>query len=134
MNGRADVHPQEEHAKYLHINGIKQAFAEHMMKYRGYSEEEAKIAVHDFPDPYRNPYLREELIDTVEVDGIEYEKNADCVDLTVCGIDNVPRFCFYTLYRVEDIPHHKVGEYLDARKLFQTEDLDPDDFPPADDE
>ena len=97
--------------------------------FRGYSEEEADVAVHDFPDPYSNPYLREEYIDTVEVDGIEYERNADCVDLTVCGIDNVPRFCFYTLYRVDDIPNHKVGEYRDARKLFQTEDLDPNDFP-----
>ncbi len=127
--GRADDHSQEGHAKYLRVEEIKQALAEHLIKHRGYSEEEAEVAVHDFPDPYSNPYLREDFIDTVEVDGIEYEKNADCVDLTVCGIDNVPRFCFYTLYRVDDIPNHKVGEYRDARKLFQAENLDPNDFP-----
>ena len=127
--GRVDDQKESKNMEYLTIDGIRRAFGEHMMKYRGYSEEEAKVAVHDFPDPYSNPYLREEYIDDVEVDGIEYERNADCVDLTVCDIDDVPRFCFYTLYCIEDIPDHKVGEYRTARKLFQIDDLDPADFP-----
>lgn len=33
---------------YIDIKGIKVAFAEHMKKYRGYTEEEARIAVYDF--------------------------------------------------------------------------------------
>lgn len=32
-------------------------------------------------------------------------------------------FRFYIYYLVEDIPSGKVGEYMNARKLYQVEDL-----------
>ena len=38
-------------------------------------------------------------------------------------------FRFYTYYAAEDIPNHLVGEYMAARKLYQVEDLDEEDFP-----
>ncbi len=114
---------------YLDLQGIKDAFAKHMMAHRGYSEEEAQIAVSDFPDPYTLPYLDEEFICEETVDGKDYEKNASYTSFWKCGIDDVPMFRFYTLYDVEDLPNHTVGEYRNARKLFQIEDLDDDDFP-----
>lgn len=114
---------------YLDIDGIKQAFAEHMKKYRGYSDEEAAMAVSDFPDPYENCYLREEYIKDCEVDGVSYEKNASFTAFWRIGLDDVPMFRFYTYYRSEDIEGHTVGEYMKARKLFQVDDLDCSDFP-----
>ena len=107
---------------YLDIEGIKEVFGKHMMKYRGYSEAEAKMAVYDFPDPYRNPYLIEEYDGDETVDGVDYQVYSDYTDLTRCDIDDVPPFRFYTLYRKEDIPNHKVGEYMAARKLFRLEE------------
>ena len=89
------------------------------MRYRGYSAEEADMAVYDFPDPYNNTYLVEEFEDYIEVDGIEYERNSSYTDLTRCGIDHVPPFKFYTLYQKSDIPNHKVIEYMNAQKLFE---------------
>ena len=116
--------------KYLSIDGIKQAFAEHLMKYRGYSNEEAEMAVSDFPDPYTLPYLSEDFIEhNVEIDGVLYEMNASYTSLWRVGITGIPEFRFYTYYCEEDITNHTVGEYMKARKLFRTEDIDPSDFP-----
>ena len=109
---------------YLDVQGIKEAFGKHMIKYCGYSEAEAKLAMYDFPDPYRNPYLIEEYEGDEEVDGVEYQVYSDDTDLTRCGIDNVPAFSFYTLYRSEDIPNETVGEFMAARKLFKLADED----------
>lgn len=117
---------------YLDIHGIKQAFAEHMKKYRGYSDEEAAIAVSDFPDPYGNCYLDEDYLEDCEIDGVEYEKNASHTAFWRIGINDVPMFKFYTYYCMDDIPNHKVGEYMNARKLFQVDDLDASDFPEED--
>ena len=115
--------------KYLNTEEIKQAFAQHLMKYRGYSVEEADIAVYDFPDPYSNCYLDEKYLDFCDIDGVAYEKNASTTALWRVGIHNVPNFCFYTYYRKEDIEGRTVGEYMNARKLFQIDDLDAKDFP-----
>ena len=68
-------------------------------------------------------------VSEVKIDGVSYEKYATVVDLSVCGIDDFPMFCFYTFYRKEDVSHHRVIEYLQARKLFQVDELDMDDFP-----
>lgn len=114
---------------YLSVEEIKKAFAHHLMKYRGYSEAEAEMAVYDFPDPYSNCYLNEDFIEHVEIDGISYEKNASSTSLWRVGIEDVPEFFFYTYYRDEDIPNHKVGEYKKAQKLYQVENLDKGDFP-----
>lgn len=113
----------------LDISGIKQAFAEHMKKYRGYSEEEAAIAVSDFPNPYHNCYLVETYLEDCEIDGVGYEKNACYTAFWRIGLKDVPMFRFYTYYRNEDIPNHLVGEYMEARKLFQVDELDLSDFP-----
>ena len=115
--------------KYLDKQGIKDAFAAHLKRYRGYSEEEAEIAVSDFPNPYELPYLFEDYIDDVTIEGNEYEMRASYTLLWQCGIFDVPMFCFYTYYLSEDIPNNKVGEYMNARKLFQVEDLNEEDFP-----
>ena len=45
--------------KYLDTQGIKDAFAAHLMEKRGYTKDEAEMAVSDFPDPYGLPYLYE---------------------------------------------------------------------------
>ena len=119
--------------KYLDLQGIKDAFAKHMIEHRGYSEQEAAIAVSDFPDPYELPYLDEEYIDEVTIDGVDYERNASYTSFWKCGLEGIPMFRFYTYYCIDDIPNHQVGEYINARKLFQVEDLDDDDFPTEED-
>lgn len=115
--------------RLLDIEGIKQAFADHLMKHRGYSKEEANMAVYDFPDPYSNCYLDEEYIESCVVDGITYQKYASRTALWRVGIHNVPNFFFYTYYREEDIKGRTVGEYMNAHKLYQVDDLNRDDFP-----
>jgi hypothetical protein len=105
--------------KYLNIDEIKQAFAEHLMKHRGYTAEEADMAVFDFPDPYSNCYLDESYIGSCEIDGVTYKKYATSTDLWRVGIHNTPNFFFYTYYREED------SDY----KLYQIDDLYEDDFP-----
>lgn len=115
--------------KYLCMDEIKEAFAQHLMKYRGYTAEEADMAVSDFPDPYSNCYLDESYIDTCEIDGVSYQKYASNTDLWRVGIHNVPNFFFYTYYREEDVEGHTVGDYMNAQKLFQIDDLDDEDFP-----
>ncbi len=118
---------------YLDLQGIKNAFAKHLIENRGYSEQEAAIAVSDFPDPYGLPYLDEEYIGEETIDGIEYEQNASYTSFWKVGIDDIPMFRFYTYYAVDDIPNHMVGEYMNARKLFRVDDLDDDDFPSEED-
>jgi hypothetical protein len=115
--------------KYITNQEIKEAFASHMMKYRGYTKEEAEIAVSDFPDPYSNCYLNEEYIGECEIDGVEYEQNASYTAFWKIGLDQVPMFRFYTYYRSEDIEGHTVGGYMNARKLYRVEKLDDEDFP-----
>ncbi len=114
--------------KYLDVNGIKEAFAKHLMKYRGYDEEEAKMAVSDFPNPYQLPYLFEDYIEMTEIDGVEYEKRASKCDFRPCGVFDLEEFHYYTYYKAEDIQNSLVMEYLSADKLFQVEDLDEGDF------
>lgn len=63
-----------------------------MITYRGYSEDEAQIAVSDFPDLYTLPYLDEEFICEETVDGKDYEKNASYTSFWKCRIDDVPMF------------------------------------------
>lgn len=115
--------------KYLTVEEIKQAFAKHLMKHRGYSAEEADMAVCDFPDPYSNCYLDEDYIGSCEIDGITYRQYATTTMLWRVGIHNVPNFNFYTYYREEDIEGNTVGEYMNARKLYQSDDLNTEDFP-----
>ena len=62
-------------------------------------------------------------------DGVAYQKNATSTDLWRAGIHNVPNFFFYTYYREEDIESRSVGDYMNAQKLFQIDDLDEEDFP-----
>jgi hypothetical protein len=119
--------------KYLDNEGIRKAFAKHLIKHRGYTKEEAAMATFDFPDPYNNPYLCEEYICEETIDGVEYEKNACYTELWKCGITDVPMFRFYTYYAIEDIPNHQVGEYMEARKIYQIDNLDDEDFPSEED-
>jgi len=114
--------------KYLDTAGIKKSFAEHLKKYRDYSDEEAEAATSDFPNRYENCYLTEDYVDNCDIDGVGYEQNCCYCDMSIVGMD-VPPFCFYTFYREEDIENNLVGEYKSARKLFQVEDLDMADFP-----
>ena len=115
-------------SQYVNVEDVKQAFAEHLMKYRHYSKQEAELAVSDFPDPYENCYLCEEYLDNCEIDGEEYEMHAGYTELYRIGID-IPMFCYYVYYRCADVPNNKVGEYQEAHKLYQLTDLDEDDFP-----
>ena len=114
---------------YLNIDGIKQAFASHLMKHRGYTIEEADIAVSDFPDSYSSCYLDESYIGSCEIDGVAYKQYASNTVLWRVGIHNAPNFFFYTYYREEDVESGTVGSYMNARKLFQIDDLDEEDFP-----
>ena len=115
--------------KYLNINEIKQAFAQHLMKHRGYTAEEADMAVYDFPDPYSNCYLDEKYIGSCEIDGVAYQQYASSTALWRVGIEGIPNFFFYSYYREEDIKDRKVLSYMNARKVFQVDDLDASDFP-----
>lgn len=114
--------------KYLSVDEIKKAFADHLMKHRGYTAEEADMAVFDFPDPYSNCYLDEEYEGSCEIEGIAYEKNITTTALWRVGMHNVPDFRFYTYYREEDIESHTVGAYMNARKLFRIADSDEEDL------
>ena len=115
--------------KYLDLQGIQNAFAAHLIKYRGYSEDEAEMAVSDFPDRYSLPYLYEDFISEETIDGEDYEKNASYTLLQMCGIFDVPMFRFYTYYLTKDLPNGTVGEYQKAHRLFQVDDLNEEDFP-----
>lgn len=115
--------------KYLSIEEIKQEFAKHLMKHRGYTAEEADMAVYDFPDPYSNCYLDERYIGSCEIEGVGYQQYATSTDLWRVGIHNVPNFFFYTYYKEEDVESHTVGDYMNAQKLFRLDDLDEEDFP-----
>lgn len=63
---------------------------------------------------------------------MEYEKNASYTMFWRIGLNDVPVFRFYTYYCTEDIPGRTVGEYMNARKLYQVEELNLRDFPYAD--
>lgn len=115
--------------KTLDEQGIRSAFAEHLLKYRDYSEAEVAEAVSDFPDPYSLPYLDEEYLGVETIDNADYEKFASFTNFERCGIEGISAFRFYTYYAVEDLPNHTVGEYSAARKLYQADDLSEDDFP-----
>ena len=112
---------------YLDEKGIKDAFARHLIKHRNYSKTEAAMAVSDFPDAYNLPYLGEEYVDNETINEVDYEKFASIAICWSVGLMEF-LFCFYTYYTVEDIPNHKVGEYMKARKLYQVETLDEEDF------
>ena len=116
--------------KYLDLDGIKAAFAGHLMEYRYYTPEEADLAVSDFPDTYANPYLFEDFVGPCKIDGVTYEQYASYTMLWRIGMD-IPDFRFYTFYCMEDIKDHLVGEYRNAKKLYQTNELDISDFPGA---
>lgn len=91
------------------------------------------MAVADFPDPYNLPYLEEEYIGEEEIGEDEFEKYASVADLRLCGIDDVPIFRFYTYYNCDDVGSHSVRAYMKARKLYQVDDLDEEDFPGGED-
>lgn len=114
--------------RYLNLEDIKKEFGNHLATHLGYSKVEAAIAVSDFPDPYTNCYLNEEFVDVIMIDGEEYEQCASYTNFECVGID-APAFCFYTFYRKADIPNSTVGEYRNAKKMYQFEDLDDTDFP-----
>ena len=63
----------------------------------------------------------------VEIDGEEYEMNASKADFFMFGGDT-PAFCFYTFYKMSQIEGHTVAEYKAANRLFQIDNLDPEDF------
>ena len=113
---------------YLKVEEIKEAFGNHLTAYLGYSKGEVAVAVSDFPDPYTNCYLNEEYVAVCEIEGEVYEQYASYTAFERMGID-APPFCFYTFYCKADIPTSRVGEYKNARKLYQVEDLDDSDFP-----
>lgn len=111
---------------WLNVNEIRELFAKHLINYKDYSEDEAKLAVSDFPDPYNLPYMTEEYLGRETVDGIEYEKCISSADLARCGFGDIPVFRYYTLYATEDVADHLVGSYMTARKLFQEYDGEDD--------
>jgi len=57
-------------------------------------------------------------------------KSASCyTSFWRIDLDDVPMFKFYTYYRIEDTPNHKVGKYMASRKLFQVDGIEPSGFP-----
>ena len=113
---------------YLKVDEVKAAFGNHLTACLGYSKAEVSLAVSDFPDPYANCYLNEEFVGKCVIDGEEYEQYASYTAFERIGID-APPFCFYTFYCKADIPNSTDGEYRNARKLYQVDDLDDSDFP-----
>lgn len=116
--------------KFLTIDEIKKVFAKLLIKHRKYTKYEAEIAVSDFPDPYTNCYLNESFLeDNVEICGELYQKYATSTSLWRVGIHDVPDLYFYTYYKAEDIKGHTVGDYMNAHKLYQIDELNDEDFP-----
>lgn len=111
--------------KYLNEDEIRAAFAIYLQVTRDYTEDEAAIAVSDFPNPYILPYQVEEYEDETEINGVEYEVRKDYTNFTpITGEwdDGTTSFCFHTYYRKEDVPNRKVGEYMKARKLYSVDE------------
>ena len=115
--------------KYVTAEDVKKAYMAHMMKYRGYDEQEAEDAAMAVPSRYEVCWLIEDRLGEVEIDGEEYVKCAVHTMFFLMGIYNVPMFRYYVYYRVSDIPNESPEEYAAARTLYQLDDLDPDDFP-----
>ncbi len=115
--------------KYLDIDGIREAFFAHLAQTVEYTEEEAETSFAEFPDPFGTAYLLEEYLGDCEIDGEQYSRCASWTDFWSIGVYEVPVFRYYTYYRASDAPNHQAGEYMAAKRLFQVDDLDEEDFP-----
>jgi len=119
----------------LTITEIKEAFEAHLMRYRDATLREARLISSEFPDFYENCYLIERRLGEVELEGRRYEKAADRVNFDLFPDDmlpphegETPPFCFYTYYDLADLHRRTIPEYQSARRVFQTEGLEPADF------
>ena len=125
---------------YLSLEELRNDFINYLVKYQFCEVSDANYIALEFPDPYANPYLREDYIGVETINDEKYQSYASCVDFSMFySFSNDLPYRFYTYYLVSDImPNRTVGDYRKARKLFSLVPLNEknDDFPlqPIDEE
>ncbi len=120
---------------YLNVTEIKEAFARHLMQYRGADLRTARLISSEFPEVLKNTYLIEKFRGNVEIDGVHYEKYADRVNfkffpdhLLPPFEGETPEFCFYTYYNIDGMARRLMRDYARAERIYRMDDLDPADF------
>jgi len=82
----------------------------------------------DFPNPYDCCYVFQDYVNDVEIDGKTYELRACHTNyMYMLGYEG-DTLRFYMYIETPEDFCNTVGEYIEANKLYQIEDLDPKDF------
>ena len=117
--------------EYISAEKIREEFVQFLQKQAHYSKIEATMVASDFPSLAKNYYLDAKYIDTVTIDGAEYECRSAWTNFLESGMLDTSgkTFCFYIFYRIEDVPNNCVNEYEAARKRYSVSDLKHEDFP-----
>lgn len=119
--------------KTIDISEIKKLLVQHYTKVNKELDECFDPDVFEYwaeQFGYLCPEVKERYVDDVIIDGEEYERRAGWYGEMLWSFYGAPCFLFYSLYRIADIPNHKVSEYQASRKLYSVE-IDKEDFPPA---
>lgn len=102
--------------------GISEAFKNYLMEVLGYDEGDADFVVkNDFANPYETPYIIQQYVRDVEVNGKKYEVRSCHTDFCACGMfhlaDKKP-FEFYMFIDCETLTGGTVGDYINSRKMY----------------
>ena len=105
------------------VNGdvLVRKFQEYLMKNLDYSEVEAQIASSDMKNPYTAPYVFQDAIAVMDIEGTQYEVRFCHTNFTYCGIycpENIKPFEFYVFYDRSTIKNNIGAEYIAAKKFF----------------
>ena len=135
--------------KYLiNFEELKSCLADHLKKYRHYSDEEIKLSLYDFEDPYNYELCDSTYIEETEIDGKKYEVRAYWIDFVkhfgsiyeMLYYSGMPKeeskalkqmdkpFCFYVYFEIKPDFGHTVGEYKEANRFYQVEKICKSDF------
>ncbi len=106
---------------------LKEKLIEHLVKYCDCTEENARIAVGDFADPYLNLYLQMNPVPGFKHEflGEQYELLVASTKEYVGNIHVKPQFTFFVFYRCCDVPNHTDEEYRYAQRIYMLTDLLP---------
>ena len=97
------------------------AFKQYLQAVLGYDESEAEIAATDLENPYETPYIMQDYLGEIEIDGVPYEVRYFYSDFCACGLfylaSEVP-FEFCMLFDQRFLQDQTVGAYMNAPKKF----------------
>ena len=134
--------------KYLiDFKSLREALAEHLRKYRKYSDEEVELSLYDFNDPYDYELCDCRFVEDTEIDGKRYEKRAYWIDFAkyfgssfyMYYYDGMSKeeekalkqmdkiFRFYVYFEMGPDFGNTVGEYREANRFYQVKKLDKED-------